>query len=275
LGLILCSDCGKEVSDRASHCNGCGGPIFDTQSTNKSIISPMNIYNDKNLDTFHEQPVKDGFHEFYHENGRLSEKGNLTGGQRHGIWHFYYDVGKLESTGRFVLGKADGLWQFHNELGLMSSKGNYKDGKQNGLWTFFDENRIEYSINFLNGIEQEAPLDRWYITLLGVIFSIIIIFGSFHGARYWEVRYKTDKLAEEILSDAGYTDYMVDGIKLPFWAAVLPEKYETVIFLKDSEGNRLTTNWTLDSKIIPILGLFLGFDIMLEISGQEQMKLIK
>jgi hypothetical protein len=52
MGLIICPDCGKSISDRATACIGCGAPVLTT-GENITAPAPTSVSYDKNQKAFH------------------------------------------------------------------------------------------------------------------------------------------------------------------------------------------------------------------------------
>lgn len=46
MSLVTCSECGKEISDKASACIHCGNPL----TTGKTLMQPLNIRQDTGID---------------------------------------------------------------------------------------------------------------------------------------------------------------------------------------------------------------------------------
>ena len=84
---------------------------------------------------------KDGPWVYYHDNGRLSYKGNYKDGNQDGPWVLYWSNGQLSYKGTYKDGKKDGPWVHYYFLnGQVSSRGDYKVGNQDGPWVYYHSN---------------------------------------------------------------------------------------------------------------------------------------
>ena len=50
MALIKCSECGREISDKAEVCPGCGAPVFAT--TKQKTQTPTTVHYNSDTDTF-------------------------------------------------------------------------------------------------------------------------------------------------------------------------------------------------------------------------------
>ena len=81
-------------------------------------------------DVYVKDGKKDGFFEVYHENGKLSGKGNYNDNVIVGPFEMFYKKnGNLKSMGNVKDGKKDGIWEYFNEDGTLKKTETYKDGK--------------------------------------------------------------------------------------------------------------------------------------------------
>jgi len=139
--------------------------------------------------------IKDGYFEWYHSNGNLSQQGNFENGKHVGEHLSYYEDGNIEFKGNYINGELNGAFEtyypsgklllkttfsdgfengwaiYYRESGTKHSEGNYKNGKQNGEWLFFGEDGELESIK-LYKIDCEIkevkmyfqlPNDEWFL----------------------------------------------------------------------------------------------------------------
>ena len=73
---------------------------------------------------------KEGYWEYYFENGQLWKKGKYQNGNREGLWVSHYPDGKLNGRGHYRNDKMEGEWIIYNyEESLQSAdSGTYKNG---------------------------------------------------------------------------------------------------------------------------------------------------
>jgi len=65
----------------------------------------------------------------FHENGRLSWKGNYKRGKQDGLYESYHENGRLMMRGNLKIGKQDGLREYYHENGQLKFKNCYKNGR--------------------------------------------------------------------------------------------------------------------------------------------------
>ena len=86
------------------------------------------------------EPLKDGPHKEYYDNGQLWTDWTYKDGKLDGPGKIYYKNGQLQLEGTWKDGKSDGLWKGYYENGQLEVERTYKDGKENGLYKSYDEN---------------------------------------------------------------------------------------------------------------------------------------
>jgi antitoxin component YwqK of YwqJK toxin-antitoxin module len=59
---------------------------------------------------------------YFHENGKVAEKGNYKNGKRIGYWEFYSDKGKLIESGNYQEGVKKGEWKIYDKKGKFTIK---------------------------------------------------------------------------------------------------------------------------------------------------------
>lgn len=70
---------------------------------------------------------------------RAREKKNLHV-YKDGYWEFYHENGQLKSKGHFLNGWATGKWEDYSSNGQLIKRSNFKDRKANGEWTYWYPN---------------------------------------------------------------------------------------------------------------------------------------
>ena len=83
---------------------------------------------------------KDGPWVYYHDNGRLSYKGNYKDGNQDGPWVYYHSNGQLSYKGTYKDNKKDGPYVNYYDNGQLGSKGTYRNGKEDGRWVRYWSN---------------------------------------------------------------------------------------------------------------------------------------
>lgn len=95
----------------------------------KYIGERNNQYKDyEKLGLINDNNQKEGCWKDYHENGKLSSKGNYVNGVRDGYWEFYYGNEHLYIKGYYVNGNQEGYWEYYHSDGDLWFKRNYVNG---------------------------------------------------------------------------------------------------------------------------------------------------
>jgi antitoxin component YwqK of YwqJK toxin-antitoxin module len=68
----------------------------------------------KSKGQFNVEDKRDGYWEYYYENGQLRFKGNFINGIEDGLLEFYYENGQLHYKGNFINGNKDGWWEYYH-----------------------------------------------------------------------------------------------------------------------------------------------------------------
>jgi len=68
---------------------------------------------------YNSEGKKDGYWEWYYNNGTLMCRGNYINGDYDGYWEEYYGDGNTWSKGNFINGTRDGYWEFYNRDGRL------------------------------------------------------------------------------------------------------------------------------------------------------------
>ena len=68
----------------------------------------------------------------YHDNGKLSWKGDYKNGKKHGSWIDYYKSGQLRKKGNYKNDEREGSWVWYSQDGTIYKvmTGTYKNGKK-------------------------------------------------------------------------------------------------------------------------------------------------
>jgi len=115
--------------------------------------------------------IKDGYFEWYHANGKISQQSNFENGKHIGEYLLYHENGNLEVKTTIVNGLQNGWTVYHREDGSKHSEGNYKNGNRNGEWKYYDENgnikgttvfKIDYEIEEAN-MSLQLPNNEWFL----------------------------------------------------------------------------------------------------------------
>lgn len=96
--------------------------------------------------------VKEGYYEWYHENGQLKHKGNYLNGKETGEHLWYFTNGELEARENWNEGVMNGIFEEYHSNGNPSIQSGFSNGLQNGRTVYYREDGSKHSEgNFLNG----------------------------------------------------------------------------------------------------------------------------
>jgi len=116
---------------------------------------------------------ENGEHLWYQENGNLDANENYIDGKHEGVYEEYYPNGKLKDKSSFVNGLQTGWTEYYNEDGSKQSEGNFKKGNRDGIWKYYDKKgnllgidtvQIEYRLKKANMLLQ-LPNDEWHLAV--------------------------------------------------------------------------------------------------------------
>jgi antitoxin component YwqK of YwqJK toxin-antitoxin module len=96
---------------------------------------------------------KDGYRQFFYQNGKVSSEGFLRDGKPDGYWKAYNENGSLKSEGNRKDFELDSLWKFYDSEGKLILEINYLKGKKEGIKKTWIENEI-VSEMFSNDIKE-------------------------------------------------------------------------------------------------------------------------
>ena len=132
--------------------------------------------------------IKDGYFEWYHANGKLSQQGSFENGKHigehllyyedgslytngnyqndklNGAYEVYYPSGKLLLKSSFSNGLQDGWSVYYKEDGTKHSEGNFKNGNQDGEWKYYGENENVEEIRIFK-IDHEIKEAKMFLQL--------------------------------------------------------------------------------------------------------------
>jgi antitoxin component YwqK of YwqJK toxin-antitoxin module len=128
-------------------------------SDNDSRYSDWNnkqpIIDGKRINQLTAEGRKQGYWEYYHNNGKLNIKGSYIKGKKDGIWEEYHNNGVLESKGNYVNGKREGYWEEYHRDGTLRFKGNYKNDNGDGYWErYYGDGNLVYKGSHINGLRD-------------------------------------------------------------------------------------------------------------------------
>ncbi|GET31565.1 hypothetical protein PbJCM13498_04280 [Prolixibacter bellariivorans] len=110
-----------------------------------------------------EPQIKEGYFEYYYQNGKLLHKGNYANNKEVGEHIWYYENGNIEAIEKYKGGKLDGELKEYHDNGTISmvsffrngvqegqtkiyrndgklvAEGEYTDGDRTGTWKYYDE----------------------------------------------------------------------------------------------------------------------------------------
>lgn len=88
---------------------------------------------------------REGYWEWYNEQGKLEKSGTLKLGHLNGEWRYYYVNGKPMLIGHYLIDKRVGKWSGFYEDGQPKFDGSYSDGLEAGYWKTFHPGSGEVS----------------------------------------------------------------------------------------------------------------------------------
>ena len=103
---------------------------------------------------------KNGYWEYFWDNGQVYFKGNWKKGLMHGDWQSYYPTGRLLGAGCYKNGLRDGKFSSYHDNGNLECEGSFKDGKRIGSWRFYNNNGFHSyssSLLFLLVCQRQCP----------------------------------------------------------------------------------------------------------------------
>lgn len=142
-----------------------------------------------------EPELKEGYYEWFHENGQLKHKGNYLNGKETGehLWYSteakieaienwsqgvmngkfeeYHSNGNLSIRSAFLNGLQSGSTEYYREDGTKQSEGNFLNGNRDGEWKYFGVSgelvgtntfQTEFEIPEAS-IFLKLPNDEWYL----------------------------------------------------------------------------------------------------------------
>lgn len=123
---------------------------------NNKLFIPRKIEGEGSrwIDWNNSQPIKDGV--------RINQYD--IDGRKQGYWEYYFDDGEIQSKGSYINGKEEGIWEWYYyfssvEYNFLHIRSTYKDGKLNGLRELFHiTGELSSKKYFING-KEESILD--------------------------------------------------------------------------------------------------------------------
>jgi len=76
---------------------------------------------------------------YFHNNGKLKEKGQYTNGERVGSWTQYNEIGDVTTVASFASDEKHGEWVVWDDNGNKRFEMFYTNGKRTGIWKMWDE----------------------------------------------------------------------------------------------------------------------------------------
>ena len=80
------------------------------------------IVDGRRINQYDSDGIKQGYWEYYHNNGKLLSKGSYINDKRDGYWESYWDTGEVGAKGSLINGKKDGIWEWYWNTGEIMSK---------------------------------------------------------------------------------------------------------------------------------------------------------
>lgn len=96
--------------------------------------------------------VKEGYYEWFHENGQLKHKGNYLNGKETGEHLWYSSAAKIEAIENWTQGVMNGKFEEYHSNGNLSIRSAFLNGLQSGPTEYYREDGTKQSEgNFING----------------------------------------------------------------------------------------------------------------------------
>ena len=98
----------------------------------------------------YEKGKRNGEWKYFHENGSISESGNIVLDQKEGYWKLFYSTGEVK--GEVTFNDGSGKFEEYYLNGGKKSEGQIIDEKKEGKWIYYAENgQLEGEADFENG----------------------------------------------------------------------------------------------------------------------------
>jgi antitoxin component YwqK of YwqJK toxin-antitoxin module len=135
--LILCYECSKEISDKASVCPACGAPRGKGWFKDYYEDSPLR------REGGHHRGQRDGKYKEYFENGEVAVLGEYSSGKRIGIWTSFHDNGSVWKIRQFEEAENSesmiGEYRENYDNGQIHEKVSWKDDRRHGPYEEYDK----------------------------------------------------------------------------------------------------------------------------------------
>ncbi|MBL8013637.1 MAG: hypothetical protein JNN05_07290 [Candidatus Omnitrophica bacterium] len=101
----------------------------------------------------HADPITDGVHTEYYEEGKIQSKVEYQGGQRHGLTQNFDYNGVLREEISYVNGVEHGDQKQYGKNGQLESQWSNRNGKRDGVYRgYFSDGRLAEERNFKDGV---------------------------------------------------------------------------------------------------------------------------
>jgi len=96
------------------------------------------------------QKVKNGWFNYYYENGGLSTKAYYIDNKLYGEWFSCYENGQLELKGKYKNDEKEGIWKYWDNDGNLIYEKTYKKGHILSMTAFYKNGLVQFKGNFIN-----------------------------------------------------------------------------------------------------------------------------
>lgn len=106
--------------------------------------------------------LENGTFKEYFEDGSLQLEYIMKNGELNGKIKTYYENGNVKKEGNYIKGKANGSFTEYNEEGLISATYNMLNDELNGVLKTYENQKINESYTFKNGLKEGEYLGYLY-----------------------------------------------------------------------------------------------------------------
>lgn len=157
---------------------------------------------------------------YYHENGKIEQKGKYLKGEKpNGEWRWYYDNGQLLREEIYEKGIPEGKIIEYNDTGKVVTKGQYYEGERDGIWILEDGDQRDEG-NYKNG-ERDGKWKSIFVSKSKTAFEGAFVDGNENGKHIYY--YDNGQIKEEgnyIMGNREGTWKFYDYEGLPVWVKV-------------------------------------------------------
>ncbi|WP_324023730.1 hypothetical protein QSV08_12830 [Maribacter sp. BPC-D8] len=149
---------------------------------------------------------------YYYSNGEKKLEYSLVNGKMEGISNVYYENGQLKKTGTYKNNLANGNFIEYNEEGLKLYEYKQLNNKKNGNLIAYEDNKISYTVNFVNGNFHGKNIEYYYTDDTDKLYTKII--GNYindEKSGLWKTIFIDENNVETVLNKITYENGVKQG----------------------------------------------------------------